>query len=204
MTNCGKTYLTYIDLQRTYWKPTNSISGDSYHHIQERIRSAMNNSFTNTTNATQVPPGQFDYLSLAATVLFLTPLLLFNILLIVAIAKEKSIVGTLRLVLVNIITAGQVVTVGLIMIGIANVIISGYWCPELRPSDFACRLMLWVTLSGGAARLMYLTTFAISVCLGSVWCKENEDMGCCCGCSRCVGCQPPLQYNHLFARYCAN
>ena len=71
--------------------------------------------------------------------------------------------GTLRLVLVNIITAGQVVTVGLIMIGIANVMISGYWCPELRPSDFACRLMLWIIALGGAARLMYMTTFAISV-----------------------------------------
>ena len=71
--------------------------------------------------------------------------------------------GTLRLVLVNIITAGQVVTVGLIMIGIANVMISGYWCPELRPSDFACRLMLWVIASGGAARLMYMAAFAISV-----------------------------------------
>ena len=80
-----------------------------------------------------------------------------------AIAKEKSIVGTLRLVLVNIVTAGQVVIVGLMMICIANVIISGCWCPELRPSDFVCRLMLWATLSGGAARLMYMTTFAISV-----------------------------------------
>ena len=122
----------------------------------------MNNRFTNTTNATQVPPGQFDYFSLAATV-FLTPLLLFNILLIVAIAKEKSIVGTLRLVLVNIVTAGQVVIVGGMMFSIANVIITGCGCPELRPSDFACRLFTWVTLSGGAARLMYMTTYAISV-----------------------------------------
>ena len=71
--------------------------------------------------------------------------------------------GTLRLVLVNIVTAGQVVIVGLMMFCISNVIISGCGCPELRPSDFACRLMLWVTLSGGAARLMYMTTFAISV-----------------------------------------
>ena len=122
----------------------------------------MNNTFTNTTNATQVPPGQFNYFSLAATV-FLTPLLLFNILLIVAIAKEKSIVGTLRLVLVNIVTAGQVVIVGLMMFSIANVIISGCGCPELRLSDFACRLFTWVIASGGAARLMYMATFAISV-----------------------------------------
>ena len=70
---------------------------------------------------------------------------------------------TLRLVLVNIVTAGQVVIVGLMMACISNVIITGCWCPELRPSDFACRLMMWITLSGGAARLMYMTTFAISV-----------------------------------------
>ena len=143
----------------------NSISGDSYPHIQETIRSAMNNSFTNTTNATLGPPGQspFSYSSLITTVFFLIPLLLFNTLLTVAIAKERSIVGTLRLILVNIVTAGQVVIVGLMMFFIANVFISGCWCPELRPSDLACRLLAWVTLSGGAARLMYMTTFAISV-----------------------------------------
>ena len=105
----------------------------------------------------------FSYYSLAITLFFLTPLLLFNILLTVVVATEKSIVGTLRLVLVNIVTAGQVVIVGLMMFFIANVIISGCWCPELRPSDFACRLMYWVIASGGAARLMYMTTFAISV-----------------------------------------
>ena len=66
--------------------------------------------------------------------------------------------GTLRLVLVNIVTAGQVVTLGAIMFFISNVIISGCWCPEL-----ACRFMYWVIASGGAARLMYMTTFAISV-----------------------------------------
>ena len=105
----------------------------------------------------------FSYYRLIITVFFLTPLLLFNTLLTVAIAKEKSIVGTLRLVLVNIITAGQVVIVGLMMIFSSVVIITGCWCPELRPSDFACRLMIWIIVSGGAARLMYMTTFAISV-----------------------------------------
>ena len=65
--------------------------------------------------------------------------------------------------LVNIVTAGQVVIVGLMMFFITKVIISGCWCPQLRPSEFACRLMYWVIASGGAARLMYMTTFAISV-----------------------------------------
>ena len=123
----------------------------------------------NTSNTTAGPMEEmvtrplFSYFSLTITLFFLTPLLLFNILLTVVVATEKSIVGTFRLVLVNIITAGQVVIVGLMMFFIANVIISGSWCPELRPSDFACRLMYWVIVSGGAARLMYMTTFAISV-----------------------------------------
>ena len=70
---------------------------------------------------------------------------------------------TLRLVLVNIVTAGQVVIVGFMMFCTANVIISGCGCPELRLSDFACRLFTWVIASGGAARLIYMATFAISV-----------------------------------------
>ena len=128
-----------------------------------------NSSLANTSNTTlgpmeeMVPRPMFGFYSVVITVLFLTPLLLFNTLLTVAIAKEKSIVGTLRLVLVNIVTAGQVVIVGLIMFFTSVIIISGCWCPELRPSDFACRLMMWVIASGGAARLMYMTTFAISV-----------------------------------------
>ena len=116
-------------------------------------------------NATLGLPGRptFSYYSLVITVFFLIPLLVFNTLLIVAIAVEKSIVGTLRLVLVNIVTAGQVVIVGLIAIFSSTFVITGCWCPELRPSDFGCRLMYWVIASGGAARLMYMTTFAISV-----------------------------------------
>ena len=125
----------------------------------------MNNRSANASNTTLEPPGRplFSYYDLTVTVFCLTPLLLFNILLTVAIVIEKSIARTLRLVLVNIVTAGQIVIVGIIIIAISDVIISGCWCPELRPSDLVCRLMVWVIASGGAARLMYMTTFAISV-----------------------------------------
>ena len=119
----------------------------------------------NTSNDTLGLPERpgFSYYSLVITVFFLIPLLVFNTLLIVAIAVEKSIVGTLRLVLVNIVTAGQVVTLGLLIFFTSAMVITGCWCPELRPSDIACRLMIWIIASGGAARLMYMTTFAISV-----------------------------------------
>ena len=131
--------------------------------ILETIRLTMINSSINTTTAGLPGRPTFSYYSLTVTVFFLTPLLLLNILLTVAIAVEKNIAGTLRLVLINIITAGQVIIVGAIMVSLANVTISGCWCPEIRPSDFGCRFLLWIILSGGAARLMYMTTFAISV-----------------------------------------
>ena len=118
--------------------------------------------FTNRTNTTLGPQGPFTYFSVVYIV-FLTPLLLFNLLLIPAIALEKSIVRILRVVLINIVTAGQVVIVGTMLVAIPNVIISGCSCPELRPSALACKLSVWLITSGGAARLMYMTTFAISV-----------------------------------------
>ena len=118
--------------------------------------------FTNRTNATLGPQGPFPYFNLVIIVL-LTPLLLFNILLIGTIALEKSVVGTLRVILINIVTAGQVVNVGTMLVAITNVIISGCSCPELRLSALACKLSVWLITSGGAARLMYMTTFAISV-----------------------------------------
>ena len=126
----------------------------------------MNDSFlANSSNDTLdvTPRPSFGYYSLGITLFFLTPMLIINMLLTVTIAVEKTIVGTFRLVLVNIVTAGQVVIVGLMMFFLSTVIISGCWCPELMPSDFACRLILWVIATGGAARLMYMTTFAVSV-----------------------------------------
>ena len=100
----------------------------------------------------------FSHFSLLIIVFYLIPLLLFNTLLIVAIVRETSITGSLRAVLVNIVTAGQVVNVGTIIAATVNVIT----LTELRPSDFACRLAVWLIVSGGAAKLMYMTTFSIS------------------------------------------
>ena len=126
----------------------------------------MNNSFPdNLSNSTLelAPKTIFGFYSVGVTAFFLTPMLIFNIVLAVVIALEKSIVGTLRLLLVNIITAGQIVNVGLIMTFLSIIIISGCRCPELQPSDLACRAMWWVLASGGAARVMYMATFAIAV-----------------------------------------
>ena len=134
----------YSHVPKTYWQPTEiHFRRQLILTSSRRIGLAMNGSFANATNVTLESFGRlsFDYASLIITVVYLAPMLLFNNLLVVVTAMEKSIVGTLRILLVNIVTAGQIVTVGMIMAHTANVIIIGHCCPKLRPSDFACRLM---------------------------------------------------------------
>ena len=161
VTSCGK---TIFKSHRHTKKNIGSRKDIPVHETAslafEKVTLAMN--FTNRTNATLGPQGPFIYFRLVI-MFFLTPLLLFNILLILAVAMEKSIVGTLRVVLINLVTAGQLVIVGTMLGAITNVIISGCSCPELRPSDLNCQLSVWLIVSGGAARLMYMAIFAISV-----------------------------------------
>jgi hypothetical protein len=106
------------------------------------------------------PSPPFGYFSLFITLFFLTPVFCFNILLLVATVIEKTIPPTIRLILTNIIAASEVVIVGLAGILLQAVILSGLH--YLSPSDFACRLMYVILISGGAARLVLMAMFAVT------------------------------------------
>ena len=95
------------------------------------------------------------------TLFFLTPGFIFNILLLVAIIVEKTLPGTIRLILSNIIIASEVVILGIAIILVQNVILSGW--KHLSSSLFVCRFAYVTLMSGAAARLMYMATFAITV-----------------------------------------
>ena len=105
--------------------------------------------------------GHFGYYSLFITLLFLTPAFIFNILLLVAIIVEKTLPGTIRLILSNIIIASEVVILGIAIILVQNVILSGW--KHLSSSLLVCRFTYVTLTSGAAARLMYMATFAITV-----------------------------------------
>ena len=119
--------------------------------------------FTNNSNETSEvekdPP--FGYYSLFITLFYLIPATIINILLLVSIFTEKTIPGVIRLVLANIVLACEVVIVGLVMYFLSAVILSGL--VHLPPSDTACRIIYIVIVSGGAARLLYMATFATTV-----------------------------------------
>ena len=128
--------------------------GSTYQH--ER----MNNS-TEISEDVITRQGHFGYYSLFITLFFLTPAFIFNILLLVAIIVESSLPGTIRFILSNIIIASEVVILGIAIILVQNVILSGW--RHLSSSLFVCRLTYVTLTSGAAARLMYMATFAISV-----------------------------------------
>ena len=120
----------------------------------------MNNS-TEISEDVITRQGHFGYYSLFITLFFLTPAFIFNILLLVAIIVERSLPGTIRFILSNIVIASEVVIFGIAIILVQNVILSGW--RHLSSSLFVCRLTYVTLTSGAAARLMYMATFAITV-----------------------------------------
>ena len=105
--------------------------------------------------------GDFGYYSLFITLFFLAPAFIFNILLLVAIIAEKTLPGTIRFILSNIIIASEVVIIGIAIILVHNIILSGW--RHISSSPFVCCISYVTATSGAAARLMYMAMFAITV-----------------------------------------
>ena len=120
----------------------------------------MNNS-TEISEDVITRQGPFGYYSLFITLFFLTPAFIFNILLLVAIIVERSLPGTIRFILSNIIIASEVFIFGIAIITVHDTILSGWM--HLSPSLPLCHLSYVTLTSGAAARLMYMATFAITV-----------------------------------------
>ena len=119
----------------------------------------MTNNFSNLSTEF-VKETQLGY-SLFITLFFLTPVFVFNIILAVFIIVEKTLPGTVRLILTNILATSELVILGIAMILTKSVILTNL--DYLSPSDFACRLS-YVTLgSGAAARLLFMATFSVTV-----------------------------------------
>ena len=107
------------------------------------------------------PGDSFGFASFFAVLFFLIPVFIFNILLMVAIITEKTIPAIVRLILVNIVAASEVVVIGLVIWNVYDIIQILLFYPTY--SDFACRLFYIVLLSGAAGRPLYMTTYAVTV-----------------------------------------
>ena len=119
----------------------------------------FNNS--NGINITTVDPKSerpFRYYSLFVVLFLLVPISLLDIFIIVATYKADSIPKTIKLVLINLFSGSVILALGLIIIFLADVILSGCRCGE--PSDFVCRLAIWSITAGGASRLEFVALFS--------------------------------------------
>ena len=119
------------------------------------------NSSENDLNVTLEVEGALNYYSLLVVLIFLFPATVINIFLFGSIVSEKTIPGTNRLILVNIVSAGQLTICALLMIFLASFFLSSNVI--LQPSELACRFMLFTLITGGAGRLLFMATLAVTV-----------------------------------------
>jgi hypothetical protein len=98
---------------------------------------------------------------LSILLLALLPVFIMNIVLILTIATEKTAPATIRLILTSILGASEVVSIGLSILHIHNMI--NLLLPDLPPSSFVCRLSYFLILTGAAGRLFFMAMYAVTV-----------------------------------------
>ena len=127
----------------------------------------------NSSNLSQefVEETHFAYYSLFITLFFLTPAFILNIILAVFVVIEKSLPGSIRLILANILVTSELVILGLAVILLKAIFLSNL--DYLSPSDFVCRLSYVILASGAAARLLFMPTFSVTVYI-IVCCGANK------------------------------
>ena len=120
------------------------------------------------TNSCQVNctfyPGDDGFTAFNAVMLLavVLPVIAVNTAILVALALESSIVKVIRLVLASSLISGLLSALGLIMFHIAEIVLS-YYFPMNDPPSQPCTIPLFLVSVGGAARSVFMATFAIVV-----------------------------------------
>ena len=117
----------------------------------------------NISNATISPPFPLPLLyTLMAFLLFsITVVFVVNLILIAAIIREKDVPSTFKLILTNIVASSEVVIIGLAFLAVYGIIVTAQ--QHLPKDDNICRLVYVFVASGGAARLLFMATYAVSI-----------------------------------------
>ena len=89
------------------------------------------------------------------------PVIAVNTVILVALVLESSIVKVVRLVLGSILVSCLIVALALIMYHIAGIILN--LSPVNNPPELPCTITIFLVAFGGAARLVFMATFAVIV-----------------------------------------
>ena len=119
-----------------------------------------NTSVNNTAPHPLNTPGfvVFNVVMLLGVVL---PVIAVNTVILVALVVESFIVNIIRLVLGSILVSCLLSALGLAMYHIAGIIL--YLSPVNNPPTASCTITLFLIAFGGAARLVFMATFAVVV-----------------------------------------
>ena len=124
----------------------------------------MDNSTNTSLNVTSTLSGPgflvFNVVMLLGVVL---PVIVANVVILVVLALESSIAKAIRLVLGSIIVACILTALGLAMYHIAGIILNR--SPVNNPPTTPCTITVFLIAFGGAARLVFVSAFAVVVCI---------------------------------------
>ena len=82
---------------------------------------------------------------------------------IVPLAMAQSIPRPIRLFLINLLLAGMEVAVTSVLIIGTSVVLVAIGSDQPRPSQYLCRVYLWMFIIGTAVKLWSLAAFSLSV-----------------------------------------
>ena len=128
------------------------------HSISQSINSS-NCTFVVSTDSPQTVG--FIVFNLFFFIVVIIPVVVLNVGIIVALFREKTTAKSIRFVLANILSGCVIVATGLAMFHITGVhlAVSG----SDPPNSILCRFIIIVIALGGAVRLLFMTTFSITV-----------------------------------------
>ena len=89
------------------------------------------------------------------------PVSALNVVLLVAVILESSTVKVLRVMLGSILISCLIVALGLAMYHISGLVLN--LSPVDNLSDFPCTIIVFLVGFGGAARLVFMATFAVTI-----------------------------------------
>ena len=107
-------------------------------------------------------PG-FVVFNMVLLVMVVLPVVILNGVILVALLLETSTAKVVRLALGSILVSCLIVALGLIMYHISGIILN--LAPVDNPSNIPCKIIVFLLGFGGAARLVFMATFAAIVCM---------------------------------------
>ena len=105
-------------------------------------------------------PG-FVAFNIVLLVMVVLPVVVLNGIILVALVLETSTARVVRLALGSILVSCLIVALGLIMYHLSGIILN--LAPADNPSNIPCTITVFLLGIGGAARLVFMATFAVTV-----------------------------------------